>query len=113
MNKEFLYVGTYTDTCGNRILKIGTTNDLNRRRAEHNRNYHRAKNHTLPKGESFEYIWTHKLSKYNTLRYEDRNRKAWQNLGIGEFVQKDRFIVSEELEEVEITIRKTYKIALV
>lgn len=113
MNKEFLYVGTYTDTNGNRILKIGTTNDLNRRRYEHNTKYRKAKTHTLPKDESFEYIWTHKLSKYNTLRYEDRNRKIWQNLGIGEFVQKDRFVVSEELEEVEIKIRKTYKISLV
>lgn len=113
MNKEFLYVGTYTDTNGNRILKIGTTNDLNRRRAERNRSYHRAKIHTLPKDESFEYIWAHKLSKYNTLRYEDRNHKAWQNLGIGEFVRNDRFVVSEELEEVEIKIRKTYKISLV
>ena len=113
MNKEFLYVGTYTDTNGNRILKIGTTNDLNRRRTEHNRNYHRAKTHTLPKDKSFEYIWTHKLSKYNTLRYEDRNRKLWQDLGIGEFVRNDRFIVASGLAEVEITIRKTYKIALV
>ena len=46
MEKEFLYVGTYTDTDGNRILKIGTTNDLNRRRYEHNTNYRRAKTHT-------------------------------------------------------------------
>ena len=110
--KEFLYVGHYTDTEGNRILKIGTTNDLDRRRYEHNTNYRRAKTHTMPKSESFEYIWTHKLSKYNTLRYEDRNRQTWQEMGIGEFVRNDRFVVSAELEEVEIKIRKTYKIRL-
>ena len=110
--KEFLYVGTYTDTDGNRILKIGTTNDLNRRRYEHNTNYRRAKNHTMPKEESFEYIWTHKLSKYNTLRYEDRNRQAWQKMGIGEFVRNDRFVISGGLTEVEVKIRKIYKIAL-
>ena len=113
MEKEYLYVGHYTDTCGNRVLKIGTTNDLKRRRSEHNTNYRRAKNHTMPKNASFEYLWVHKLSKYNTLRYEDRNRKAWQDLGIGEFVRNDRFVVADSLAEVEITIKKTYKIALV
>lgn len=113
VEKELLYVGTYTDTDGNRILKIGTTNDLNRRKYEHNHNYRRAKTHTMPKDQSFEYIWTHPLSKYNTLRYEDRNRKAWQEMGIGEFVRNDRFVIAEELTEVEIKIRKTYKIALV
>jgi hypothetical protein len=34
-------------------------------------------------------------------------------MGIGEFVRNDRFVVSAELEEVEIKIRKTYKISLV
>ena len=111
--KEYLYVGHYTDTDGNRILKIGTTNDLNRRRYEHNTNYRRAKTHTMPKEESFEYIWTHKLSKYNTLRYEDRNRQAWQECGIGEFVRNDRFVLAEEVAEVEVKIRKTYKVALI
>ena len=67
----------------------------------------------MPKDENFEYIWTHPLSKYNTLRYEDRNREMWQEMGIGEFVRNDRFVIAEELAEVEIKIRKTYKIALV
>ena len=40
--KEYLYVGYYIDTQGRYILKIGTTNDLKRRQAEHNRNYKRA-----------------------------------------------------------------------
>jgi hypothetical protein len=111
--KEFLYVGKYTDEEGSCILKIGTTNDLNRRKYEHNHNYRRAKTHTMPKDESFEYIWTHPLSKYNTLRYEDRNRKAWQEMGIGEFVRNDRFVLDEHITEVEVRIRKTYKIALV
>ena len=112
MEKEYLYVGNYTDTNGNRILKIGTTNDLNRRRYEHNTNYRRAKNYTMPREQSFEYIWTLPLSKYNTLRYEDKNRQAWQEKGVGEFVRNDRFVIAEGLTEVEITIRKTYKSAL-
>ena len=112
MEKEFLYVGTYTDTNGNRILKIGTTNDLDRRRYEHNTNYRRAKTYTLPKNESFQYIWKHPLSKYNTLRYEDRNRQKWIDENIGEFVRNDRFVISDALSEVEIKIKKIYKIAL-
>lgn len=111
--KEYLYVGLYTDTEGKRILKIGTTNDLNRRRYEHNTNYRKAKTHTMPKEESFQYIWTHKLSKYNTLRYEDKNREMWQNMEIGKFVRNDRFVIDESIVEIEIKIRKSYKIALV
>ena len=113
IEKEFLYVGHYIDTDGNYILKIGTTNDLKRRQTEHTRNYKKSPQYQMPKDGKFEYDWYLKLSKYNTLRYEDRNRKIWQNLGIGEFVRNDRFVVSEELEEVEIKIRKTYKISLV
>ena len=112
IEKEFLYVGTYTDTDGNRILKIGTTNDLNRRRYEHNTNYRRAKTHTMPIDGSFEYLWHLPLSKYNTIRYEDRNREMWQEMGIGEFVRNDRFKCSTKPEFVEVTIRKTYKISL-
>ena len=112
IEKEFLYVGTYTDTDGNRILKIGTTNDLNRRRYEHNTNYRRAKTHTMPKEESFEYIWTHKLSKYNTLRYEDRNRQAWQEMGIGEFVRNDRFVFAEKPDHAIVRIKKEWVVAL-
>jgi hypothetical protein len=110
--KEYLYIGYYVDTNGKYILKIGTTNDLKRRQAEHTRNYKRAKTHTLPQDSIFQYIWYLKLSKYNTLRYEDKNRKRWQDLGIGEFVRNDRFILHSPIEFVEIVIRKTYKIAL-
>lgn len=110
--KEYLYIGYYVDTNGKYILKIGTTNDLKRRQAEHTRNYKRAKTHTLPQDSIFQYIWSLKLSKYNTLRYEDKNRKMWQDLGIGEFVRNDRFILHSPIEFVEIVIRKTYKIAL-
>lgn len=112
MEKEFLYVGHYIDENGNYILKIGTTNDLKRRRTEHNRNYHRAKNHTLPKNGSFEYDFALPLSKYNTLRYEDRNRKKWQNENIGEFVRNDRFVCGEKPTKVSIVIRKEYVINL-
>lgn len=112
MEKEYLYVGYYIDTENNFILKIGTTNDLKRRQSEHNRNYKRATAHTMPKDGSFQYLWYHKLSKYNTLRYEDSNRLLWQEMGIGEFIRNDRFILCKIPNFVPIKIRKTYQIAL-
>ena len=111
-DKEFLYLGHYYDENGNYILKIGTTNDLNRRKTEHTRNYRRAKKHTLPKNANFEYDWSLPLSKYNTLRYEDSNRQKFQEMEIGKFIRNDRFVCQEKPTEVEITIRKTYKITL-
>ena len=80
MEKEYLYVGYYTSVEGEYILKIGTTNDLDRRRSEHNRNYRKSPEHTMPKNGTFEYLWSLPLSKYNTLRYEDKTREYgnWQ-----------------------------------
>ena len=111
-NKEFLYVGHYTDTEGNYILKIGTTNEPERRRKEHTRNYRKSSNYQMPSTAEFEYDWIHPLSKYNTLRYEDRNRQRWQDMEIGEFVRNDRFCCRRKPEKVEIVIRKTYEIYL-
>lgn len=110
--KEFLYIGHYVDTQGRYILKIGTTNNLNRRRTEHTRNYRRAKDYTMPKDSVFIYDWFLALSKYNTLRYEDRNRADWKNLGIGNFVRNDRFCCESKPSMVKVTIRKTYEILL-
>lgn len=112
MDKEFLYVGHYYDINNNYILKIGTTNDLKRRRTEHNYNYRKAKTNTMPRENEFEYDWTLPLSKYNTLRYEDKNRKKWQELAVGVFIRNDRFVCAEKPTEVEVSIRKTYKISL-
>lgn len=111
-NKEFLYVGHYIDVDGNFLLKIGTTNDLKRRQQEHTRNYRRAKKFQMPEDGIFVYDWYRPLSKYNTLRYEDRNRAAWQEMGIGEFVRNDRFCCPVNPVSVQITIRKTYTITL-
>ena len=110
--KEFLYVGHYVDENGNFMLKIGTTNDLDRRKQEHTRNYRRAKMYRMPKDEVFHYDKTIKLSKYNTLRYEDRTRRAWQEAEIGNFVRNDRFCCSTKPPKVYVTIRKTYEITL-
>ena len=112
MEKEFLYIGYYVDTNGKFVLKIGTTNDLERRAKEHTRNYRRAKKHTMPTDRVFKYLWSLPLSKYNTLRFEDNNRELWKTLGIGEFVRNDRFVLATVPKSVPVKIRKTYKVAL-
>lgn len=111
-DKEFLYVGHYTDTDGNYILKIGTTNDLDRRAKEHTRNYRRATKYTLPKDENFIYDFALALSKYNTIRFEDRNRLKWIEEAVGVFVRNDRFCCERKPAQVEIKIHKTYIIPL-
>ena len=111
-NKEFLYVGFYIDTKDNTILKIGTTNNLERRQKEHTRNYQRTKEYRLPKNGNFTYLWYLPLSKYNTLRYEDKNRENWKNLEIGTFIRNDRFLLNSNVTKVSIKIRKKYEIAL-
>ena len=111
--KEYLYIGYYIDLIGRFILKIGTTNDLHRRQMEHNRNYKKSPNYTMPPDGCFTYIWSIPLSKYNTLRYEDYNRAMWQEMGIGEYVRNDRFVLANVPNFVPVKIRKTYQIALV
>lgn len=112
MEKEFLYVGHYIDTDGNYILKVGTTDDLERRRSEHNRNYRKAASHTLAALSTFDYDFTLPLSKYNTLRYEDKTRELWKSLEIGEFIRNDRFVLKSIPENVYIIVRKMYVIPL-
>ena len=66
----------------------------------------------MPKDTEFTYDWHLPLSKYNTLRFEDKNRESWQEKGIGEFIRNDRFVCANRPGMVEVTIRKTYKIIL-
>lgn len=111
-DKEFLYVGHYVDENGNYILKVGTTNNLERRRKEHTRNYKKSPNYKMPIESEFTYDFSVPLSKYNTLRYEDKTRAMWQDENIGEFVRNDRFCCKEKPKTVKVTIRKTYEIVL-
>lgn len=111
-DKEFLYVGHYIDIFGRYMLKVGTTNDLKRRRTEHNRNYKKSPNFTMPQDGSFEYDFYIPLSKYNTLRYEDKNRALWIEQNIGEFVRNDRFFCQTKPDFVTIRIKKEYIVQL-
>lgn len=110
--KEFIYVGYYIDIDGNYILKIGTTNSLERRQSEHTRNYRKASKYRLAADDQFRYVWWHPLSKYNTLRFEDINRELWQVQGVGEYIRNDRFKCPVKPEKVFVKIRKKWEIAL-
>ena len=112
MEKEFLYVGYYEDKEGRYILKVGTTNNLERRRKEHNTKYHNASYCRMPIDKEFTYLWSLPLSKYNTLRYEDKAKELWKEQEIGMYLANDRFILFDKPEFVEVKIRKTYKIFL-
>lgn len=100
------------DVKGRFILKIGTTNNLERRQQEHTRNYRKAREYTMPETGIFEYDWFLPLSKYNTLRYEDANREMWQRLGVGRFIRNDRFFCTKRPKLVAVKIRKVYFIEL-
>ena len=112
LNKEFLYVGHYVDIDGAYILKVGTTNNLKRRQTEHTRNYKKTPHHPMPTDGRFEYDWSIPLSKYNTLRFEDKTKAQWINAAVGEYIRNDRFVCEQKPQAVEITIRKTYRIEL-
>ena len=110
--KEYLYVGHYIDDEGNYILKIGTTNDLDRRRKEHNRKYKTTPNHPFGADEEFIYDWFKKLSKWNTLRFEEENKQYWKDEEFGEYIRNDRFVCKEKPRVVNVKIRKEYEIYL-
>lgn len=111
-NKQFLYVGHYITARGEYILKIGTTDNPERRAKEHTRNYKRAAQYTMHPDGEFVYDYIMPLSWLNTLRYEERNRERWKEQNIGEFVRNDRFLCATKPKQVEITIKKTYTITL-
>lgn len=110
--KEFFYVGHYISESGEYVFKVGTTNDPKRRRAEHNRAYAKTPNHPMRAGTTFEYDWLKALSKYTTLRIEDREKERFQAENFGCYLNNDRFIFAVKPPEVKITVRKTYTIAL-
>jgi hypothetical protein len=112
VEKEWIYVGYYIDIDGKFVLKIGTTNDLCRRQSEHTRNYRKAPKHQMPQNEQFKMLWYRPLSKYNTIRYEDRNRDYWKKIGFGEFVRNDRFVFDERPTQAVVRIKKEWVVAI-
>ena len=66
----------------------------------------------MPADGNFEYDWHLRLSKYNTLRFEDKTRQAWKDNGIGKYIRNDRFYCEDKPPSVTVTIRKTYTVTL-
>lgn len=110
--KEFFYIGHYYSADGRYILKIGTTDNLDRRQKEHNRNYAKAKENGFAEGQSFIYDWFIPLSKYNTLRIEDRTRDSFIASAFGEYIRNDRFAFAEKPDRIFIEVKKVYEILL-
>ena len=108
--KKWLYVGGYTDINDNFILKIGSTNNLERRKKEHMKNYQKSKKHQMV-GE-FSYYWAIPLSKYSVERYEESIKENFKNLSFGKYVPKDRFAFKKKPKKIIIKIKKNYTISL-
>jgi hypothetical protein len=58
------------------------------------------------------YDWFIPLSKYNTLRIEDRVKDHYKEIGFGVYLDNDRFIFDEKPKSCFVTIRNTYEITL-
>jgi predicted GIY-YIG superfamily endonuclease len=113
MEETFLYIGHYTDRNGNYILKLGTTNNLDRRQKEHNRNYKKATTHTMREDSAFEYDWWRALdTKYDALAFEDDNRDLWKEENFGKYMRQDRFVCDKKPRKVKIYLEDVYEITL-
>lgn len=87
-----------------RLFKIGTTNRPLERMLEHCRHYKK----------EITVLWfSPQLSKYTTLRIEDRQKNFWiENRPDWEYLENDRFIIPPDVHNIEITIKKNYPIRI-
>lgn len=102
-NKYYIYfvrIGEPAD----RLFKIGTTNDMDRRMKEHKRYYKKdiAVLGVIPV-----------TSEYTTLRVEKQTKEKWKQNGDWKYLRNDRFIIPQNVTEVIIKVRKEYKFAVV
>ena len=52
-------------------------------------------------------------SEYTTLRVEKQTKLDWrENHPDWQYLRNDRFIIPEDVKEIEIKVRKTYKFAV-
>ena len=102
MKKDFIYfiqIGEESE----RLFKIGTTNDIERRMKEHERNYKK----------TVKVLWkSPPYSKYTTLRVEDKTIAQWKEEGIFHYIRNDRFIIPENITEIKIKVRKEYVVSI-
>lgn len=96
----FIRIGEPAD----RLFKIGTTNDMERRMKEHKRYYK----------QEVEVLGTIAVtSEFTTLRVEKLTKQDWrENHPDWQYLRNDRFIIPEDVKEIEIKVRKIYKFAV-
>lgn len=101
--KYYIYFLRIGEPC-ERLFKIGTTNDMDRRMKEHKRYYKK----------DVEVLGVITVtSEYTTLRVEKQTKELWREIHPDwEYKRNDRFIIPEDVKEIEIKVRKTYKIAV-
>jgi len=89
---------------GQDVYKIGTACDVLRRMIQHCKYY-----------ENEIYIlWiSPPLSKYTTLRIEERTKKIWKTFEGWEYKNNDRFIIPDNVKELTIKIKKDYSFSIV
>lgn len=98
VKKEYIYFIQIGEPC-ERLFKIGTTNNINRRMREHERYYQK----------DVVILGIIPLtSKYTTLRVEQKTIDKWKTFENWEYLRNDRFIIPEDVHQVTITVRKDY-----
>lgn len=102
MNKQYIYLMQIGEP-KERVFKIGTTNDIDRRIKEHKRYY---KKDVRLLG----YIAV--KSEYTTLRVEKQTKELWKTFEDWQYIRNDRFIIPESVNKVIIKVRKNYEFSL-
>ena len=103
-NKYYIYFVRIGEP-SERLFKIGTTNNMDRRMKEHKRYYKKDITvlGTIPV-----------TSEYTTLRVEKQTKEFWrENFPEWQYMRNDRFIIPEDVKEIEIKVRKIYRFAVV
>ena len=86
------------------IIKIGTTNNMEKRMYEHLGYYET----------DIIVCWiSPHYSKYTTLRVEDKNKEVFKNHDGWIWIKNDRFIIPDDTQEIIIKVRKEYHIPIV
>lgn len=97
-NREYIYIIRIGEPA-ERLFKIGTTNNINRRMKEHKRAYKK----------DIEILGVIALtSKYTTLRVESKMIEKWKTFENWVYKRNDRFIIPEDVKQITITVRKDY-----
>ena len=102
LKKEYIYFIQIGEPC-ERLFKIGTTNNMDRRMKEHQKYYKKdiAILGVIPL-----------TSKYTTLRVESKMIELWKTFEGWQYLRNDRFIIPEDVHEIKITVRKDYIISI-